>query len=160
LLTYNFLIQQALNLDKTHGAKMMMMPRPQWYNNQQNNWVQNIRPPMIAICPPKIAPIPQNPSMQSNLFYPKWKLPPNPAFGQTTSYGQSRQQQGKQKNPQNEPKMEIRNTTAFVPLQAQKKSRHASAKQTSAEANINAKNVINPKAQQQQKREETPFKVY
>jgi len=140
-----------------HGTKtMMMMPRPQWYNSQQNNWIQNIRPPMIPMCPPKIAPIPQNPSMQPNLFYTKW----NPAFGQAMSYSQSRQQQGRQKNPQNEPRMEIRNTTAFVPLQAQKKSRHASAKQTSVEANIKVKNVISTKVQQQQKREETPFKVY
>ncbi|EZA57402.1 hypothetical protein DMN91_008681 [Ooceraea biroi] len=150
---------KALNLDKAHSAKMMMVPRPQWYNNQQNNWVQNIGPPMIAICPPKITPIPQTPPMQPNLFYPKWnqKLPPNPAFGQAASYSQGRQQQGRPRNPQNEPKIEVRNTTAFVPLQAQKKSRHASAKQASTEANVNAKKIITPKTQQQQKREETPL---
>ncbi|XP_070510791.1 5'-3' exoribonuclease 1 isoform X2 [Cardiocondyla obscurior] len=159
---------KTLNLNKTsmHDTKIVMAPH--WFNaQQQNNWIQNIRPPMIPspMGPPlKIPPVPQNIPMQPNLFYPKWnpKLPPNPAFGQIASYNQGRQQQvkhlGQQKGPQNGPKMEIRNSTAFVPLQAQKKNRNASVQQTSRETNLNVKKSSSPKAQQkqhQQKQEET-----
>lgn len=117
---------------------------------------------MPPMGPPKMPPIPQNLLMQPNIFYPKWnqKLPPNPAFGQATSYNQGRQQQtkqGQQKGPQNGSKMEIKNSTAFVPLQAQKKSRNASVKQAAKETNPNARKNSSPKAQQQQqKNEETP----
>lgn len=131
---------------------MVPAPRQQWYNNGQQNssWVQNIRPPMR---PPKMPPIPQNPSMQPNLFYPKWnqKLPPNPGFNQTASYNHCSQQQGK---PQNPPKMEIKNSTAFVPLQAQKKSRNSSTKQSSKETVQNIKKNPNPKVQQQQQQQQ------
>lgn len=147
-----------------HDPKIVMTP--QWFNTQQNNWIQNIRPPMMPpMGPLKMPPVPPNLPMQPNLFYPKWnpKLPPNPAFGQVAvqSYSQVRQQQvkyqGQQKGPQNGPKMEIRNSTAFVPLQAQKKSRNASVQQASKEANPNAKKTSSPKAQQKQ--EETLPKV-
>lgn len=145
-----------------HDTKMVITP--QWFNTQQNNWIQNIRPPMMPpMGPLKIPPVPQNLPMQPNLFYPKWnpKLPPNPAFGQVASYSQGRQQlikhQGQYKGPQNGPKMEIRNSTAFVPLQAQKKSRNASVQQASKETNSNAKKSFSPKAQQKQ--EETLPKV-
>lgn len=157
---------KALNLNKIppHDAKVVMAPRPQWYNNQQNNWVQNIRPPMMPpMGPPKMSPVPQNLLMQPNMFYPKWnqKLPPNPVFGQAASYNQGRQQQmkqGQQKGPQNGPKMEIKNSTAFVPLQAQKKSRNASVKQAAKETNSsNTRKNSSPKAQQQ-KNEETSLK--
>ncbi|KYN27760.1 5'-3' exoribonuclease 1 [Trachymyrmex cornetzi] len=163
---------KALNLNKAsmHDTKVAMTP--QWFNTQQNNWIQNIRPPMM---PPmghlKIPPVPLNmPPMQPNLFYPKWNptLPPTPAFMQLASYNQSRQLQMKhqmqqnhqqQKGPQNGSKMEIRNSTAFVPLQAQKKSRNASVQQASKEINPNAKKSSSPsKTQQQpqkQKQEET-----
>lgn len=149
-----------------HDTKIVMTP--QWFNTQQNNWIQNIRPPMMPpMGPLKIPPVPQNLPMQSNLFYPKWnpKLPPNPVFGQVASYSQGRQQQvkhqGQQKVPQNGPKVEIRNSTAFVPLQAQKKSRNISVQQASKETNPNAKKSSSPKAQQQQQRkqEETLSKV-
>lgn len=126
-------------------------------------------PPMA---PMKIPPIPPTLPMQPNLFYPKWnpKLPPpNPAFGQIAQYSQARQQQvkhqGPQKGFQNGPKMEIRNSTAFVPLQAQKKSRNASVQQASKEnPNPNSKKSSSPKAQQQQlqqqqKKQEETFKV-
>lgn len=150
---------KALNLNKApmHDPKIVMTP--QWFNTQQNNWIQNIRPPMMPpMGPLKMPPVPPNLPMQPNLFYPKWnpKLPPNPAFGQVAvqSYSQVRQQQvkyqGQQKGPQNGPKMEIRNSTAFVPLQAQKKSRNASVQQASKEANPNAKKTSSPKAQQKQ----------
>ncbi|XP_029664328.1 5'-3' exoribonuclease 1 isoform X1 [Formica exsecta] len=154
---------KALNLSivATHDAKIVMTPRPQWYNNQQSNWVQNIRPPIMPMGPPKMPPFPQNLLMQPNIFYPKWnqKLPSNPAFGQTALYNQARQQQtkqGQQKGPQNGPKMEIKNSTTFVPLQAQKKSRNASVKQAARETNPNSKKNSSPKVQQQQqKKEET-----
>lgn len=147
-----------------HDTTKIVMT-PQWFNAQQNNWIQNIRPPMMPpMVPLKMPPpIPQNLPMQPNLFYPKWnpKLPPNPAFGQVASYNQGRPQQvkyqGQQKGPQNGPKMEIRNSTAFVPLQAQKKSRNASVQQASKEANPNVKKNSSPKAQQKQ--EETLPKV-
>lgn len=154
---------QTLNLDKTPDTKMVPAPRQQWYNNQQNSsWVQNIRPPMpMPMCPSKMSPVPQNPSMQPNLFYPKWnqKLPPNPNFGQIASYSQGRQLQGK---PQSQSKMEIKNSTAFIPLQAQKKSRNATARQAPKETSQNVKKIPNPKAhqqQQQQKNQETSPKV-
>ncbi|KAL6430823.1 hypothetical protein ACFW04_006974 [Cataglyphis niger] len=155
---------KALNLSSaaTHGARIVMTPRPQWYNSQQSNWVQNIRPPIMPMGPPKMPPFPsQNLLMKSNIFYPKWnqKMPPNPAFGQTASYNQGRQQQtkqGQQKGPQNGSKMEIKNSTTFVPLQAQKKSRNASVKQTAKETNSNVRKNSSPKVQQQQqKKEET-----
>ncbi|XP_014469638.1 PREDICTED: 5'-3' exoribonuclease 1 isoform X2 [Dinoponera quadriceps] len=106
---------KALNLDKalTPDTKMVPAPRQQWYNGQQNSsWVQNIRPPVMPMCPPKMPPIPQNLNMQPNLFYPKWsqKLPPpNPGFGQHTaaSYSQGRLQQGK---PPSQPKNEASET--------------------------------------------------
>lgn len=149
-----------------HDTKIVMTP--QWFNPQQNNWIQNIRPPMMPpMGPPlKIPPIPPTLPMQPNLFYSKWnpKLPPS-AFGQVASYSQGRQQQvkhqGPQKGPQNGPKVEIRNSTAFVPLQAQKKSRNVSVQQVSKETNPNAKKSSSPKAQQQQqqKQEETLSKV-
>ncbi|XP_072761689.1 5'-3' exoribonuclease 1 isoform X2 [Anoplolepis gracilipes] len=152
---------KALNLSKipTHDAKVVMTPRPQWYNNQQSNWVQNIRPPIMPMGPPKMPPIPQNLLMQPNIFYPKWnqKMPPNPAFGQTVSYNQGRQQhtkQPQQRGPQNGPKMEIKNSTTFVPLQAQKKSRNASVKQAVKETNPSVKKNSSPKVQQQQQKKE------
>lgn len=142
-----------------HDTKNVVM-NPQWFNPQQNNWIQNIRPPMIPpMGPLKIPPIPPTLPMQPNLFYPKWnpKLPPS-AFGQVASYSQGRQQQvkyqGPQKGPQNGPKVEIRNSTAFVPLQAQKKSRNASVQQTSKETNPNAKKSSSPKTQQQQQQQQ------
>lgn len=119
---------------------------------------------MPPMGPPKMSPVPQNLLMQPNMFYPKWnqKLPPNPVFGQAASYNQGRQQQmkqGQQKGPQNGPKMEIKNSTAFVPLQAQKKSRNASVKQAAKETNSsNTRKNSSPKAQQQ-KNEETSLKV-
>ncbi|XP_050453967.1 5'-3' exoribonuclease 1 isoform X2 [Cataglyphis hispanica] len=153
---------KALNLSSaaTHGARIVMTPRPQWYNSQQSNWVQNIRSPIMPMGPPKMPPFPQNLLMKPNIFYPKWnqKMPPNPAFGQTASYNQGRQQQTKQeqqKGPQNGSKMEIKNSTTFVPLQAQKKSRNASVKQTAKETNSNVRKNSSPKVQQQQKKEET-----
>ena len=86
-----------------HDTKVAITP--QWFNTQQNNWIQNIRPPMM---PPmghlKIPPVPLNmPPMQPNLFYPKWnpKLPPTPAFMQLASYSQSRQLQMKHQMQQN-----------------------------------------------------------
>lgn len=143
---------------------MVPAPRQQWYNGQQNSsWVQNIRPPMMPMCPPKI-PIPQNLNAQPNLFYPKWnqKLPPNPGFSQqTASYSQGRQQQGK---PPFQFKAEIKQSTAFVPLQAQKKNRNASVKQIAKEAGPNVKKNPSPKTQQQQQKKEetqkTLLKVY
>lgn len=151
-----------LNLDKPlmPDTKMVPAPRQQWYNNQQNSsWVQNIRLPMslpMSMPMPKMPSGPQNSSMQPNLFYPKWnqKLP-NPNFGQTASYIQGRQQG---KSP-NQPKVEVKNSTAFIPLQAQKKSRNTTAKQIPREANQNIKKVPNPKVQQQYKRQDTSPKV-
>jgi len=149
-----------------HDTKIVMAP--QWFNAQQNNWIQNIRPPMMPpMGPLKIPPVPQNMPMQPNLFYPKWnpKLLPNPTFSQVASYSQGRQQQvkyqqGPQKGPLNGPKVEIKNSTAFVPLQAQKKSRNVSVQQAS---NPNTKKSSSPKAhqqsQKQQKQEETLLKV-
>ncbi|XP_071639281.1 5'-3' exoribonuclease 1 [Temnothorax longispinosus] len=152
---------KVLNLNKAsmHDTKIVMTP--QWFNTQQNNWIQNIRPPMMPpMGPLKMPPVPQTLPMQPNLFYPKWnpKMPPNPAFGQVASYSQVMQQQvrhqGQQKGPQNGPKMEIRNSTAFVPLQAQKKSRNASVQQASREPNPNTKKSSSPKAQQQQQQKQ------
>ncbi|XP_011151267.1 5'-3' exoribonuclease 1 isoform X2 [Harpegnathos saltator] len=151
---------KTLNLDKilTPDTKMIPAPQQQWYNGQQNSsWVQNIRPPMMPMCPPKMPPIPQNLNMQPNLFYPKWnqKLPPNPGFIQTASYSQGRQQQGKPLSSQS--KVEVKQSTAFVPLQAQKKNRNASVKQTPKETSPSAKKNPTSKTQQQQhpKKEET-----
>lgn len=153
-----------------HDAKVVMTP--QWFNTQQNNWIQNIRPPMMPpMGPMKIPPVPQNLPMQPNLFYPKWnpKMPPNPAFVQVAPYSQVRppqmKYQGPQKGPQNGSKVEIKNSTAFVPLQAQKKSRNATVQQASKEANPNTKKNFSPsKAHQQpqqlQKQEETLSKVH
>ncbi|XP_011642826.1 5'-3' exoribonuclease 1 [Pogonomyrmex barbatus] len=153
---------KALNLNKAsaHDAKIPMAPRQQWFNTQQNNWIQNIRPPVMppAMNQMKMPPVPQTVPMQPNLFYPKWnlKLPPNPAFGQIASYSQGRQQQvkhqGQSKSSQNGSKVEIKNSTAFVPLQAQKKSRNASVQQTSKETNSNVKKSSSPKQQQQQQK--------
>lgn len=146
----------------TPDAKIMMPPRQQWYNNQQNNWVQNIRPPMIPMGPSKMPPLPAQLPIQTNMFYPKWqKMPPHPLFA-PTAYGQNRQQQqqqqqrqqqGHQRGSQNEPKMGTKNNNPFVPLQAQKKSRNAIVKQTPKESS-NAKKNSSPKAHQQQQRKE------
>ncbi|KYM94136.1 PREDICTED: 5'-3' exoribonuclease 1 [Cyphomyrmex costatus] len=155
---------KALNLNKTsmHDTKVKPMI-PHWFNTQ-NNWIQNIRPPIM---PPmgsvKIPPLPLNMPMQPNIFYPKWnpKLPPTPAFMQLASYSQSRQLQMKhqipQKGPQNGSKMEIKNSTAFVPLQAQKKSRNASVQQASKEthAKKSSPSKTQQQPQKQQKQEET-----
>lgn len=175
---------QALNLSKAPDAKMVVAPR-QWYNSQPNtNWVQNVRHPVMPMNLPKIPPIPQNLPMQRNTFYPKWNqnVPSNTAaFVQNTLYNQKRhaqqpgqyqmkqqgyqqvkqqpKQQGQQRNYQKEmPKVEIRNSTAFVPLQAQKNSRNMSARQTAKETNAtaNSKNSSSPKTQQRQKKEEAP----
>lgn len=174
---------QALNLNKTPDAKMIMAPRQQWYNSQPNNWIQNVRHPVISL--PKISPISQNLPMQRNTFYPRWNqnLPSTAAFVQTTLYNQKRHaqvkqqgqqqmkqqgyqqvkqqmKQGQQKNYQKEEsKIEVKNSTAFVPLQAQKNSRNMSAKQTSKETNTTAKNSSS-KTQQRQKKEETSPKVF
>jgi len=141
----------------------MMMPlRQQWYNNQQNSWVQNVRPPMIPMGPSKMPPLPPRLPMQTNIFYPKWqKIPPHPLFAPTASYSQNRPQQRQQQvqqkgSQQNESKAGTKNSNPFVPLQAQKKSRNVSVKQASKETNSNTKKNSSPKAQQQQqKKEET-----
>ncbi|XP_036149459.1 5'-3' exoribonuclease 1 isoform X2 [Monomorium pharaonis] len=152
---------KALNLNKVPMHDTKIVTAPPWFNTQ-NNWIQNIRPPMMPpMAPMKIPPIPQTLPMQPpNLFYPKWnpKLPPsNPVFGQVASYSQGRQQQvkhqGPQKGPYNGPKVEIKNSTAFVPLQAQKKNRNATVQQASKE-NLNAKKSSSPKAQQQHQQQQ------
>lgn len=150
---------------------MIPAPRQQWYNGQQNSsWVQNIRPPVMSMCPPKMPPIPQNLNMQPNLFYPNWnqKLPPNPGFSQTVSYSQYRQQLGRppplhSTTPVlNQPTVEVRQSTAFVPLQAQKKNRNTNVKQISKEMSPSVKKNLNPNMQQQKKEEaqKLSLKVY
>ncbi|XP_012226430.1 5'-3' exoribonuclease 1 [Linepithema humile] len=152
---------KALNLDKVPDAKMMMPPRQQWYNNQQNNWVQNIRPPMgpsIPMGPSKMPPLPSQLSVLNYTFYPKWQKPPHQIFAPTASYSQNRhqqrQQQGQQRGSQNEPKMGTKHANPFVPLQAQKKSRNANVKQTPKETSSSTKKNSSPKVQQQQQRKE------
>ncbi|XP_020295073.1 5'-3' exoribonuclease 1 isoform X2 [Pseudomyrmex gracilis] len=175
-------VYETLNLNKAPDAKMIMAPRQQWYNSQPNIWVQNVRHPVMNL--PKISPISQNLPMQRNTFYPRWNqnLPSTAAFVQTTLYNQKRHaqvkqqgqqqvkqqgyqqvkqqmKQGQQKNSQKEEsKVERKNSTAFVPLQAQKNSRNMSAKQIPKDTNTTAKNSSSKTQQRQKKEEASPKK--
>ncbi|XP_066597922.1 5'-3' exoribonuclease 1 isoform X2 [Prorops nasuta] len=99
-------------------------------------WRPPVRPPMM---PPSPSPINLLLSNQTNANFPKW----NTNFQKTMVADQMQplqhQQQAafqnqfvKQRNL-NEPKSEVKPTTPFVPLQAQKKSRTINSKQNSVD---------------------------
>ncbi|XP_078043775.1 5'-3' exoribonuclease pacman isoform X2 [Augochlora pura] len=131
---------------------MKISPPLHWYATQQtNSWSPNVRPPAPPFFPPKAQP-PQH--------LPQWTSKVQHSTGYHQSYIQNNQymHHTQPKLAQNEPKSEIKNSTSFVPLQAQKNSRNIVAKQAGAvkETNQSAKDNLQPTVQQ--KKKELPAK--
>ncbi|XP_076652966.1 5'-3' exoribonuclease pacman isoform X2 [Halictus rubicundus] len=144
-------VYTELNLSNVLPS-MKIPPPPRWYATRKNNpWSPNLRPPG----PPFFPPTPQPPQ-----HFPQWTPKAQHSTGYHQPYKQNNQYMHlpQPKSAQNEPKTEIKNSTSFVPLQAQKKSRNIVAKQagTAKEPNQSAKD--NPQPVVQQKKKELPAK--
>ncbi|PBC30137.1 5'-3' exoribonuclease [Apis cerana cerana] len=136
------------------NMKILLPPPQHWYSNPQNsNWSQNIRSPATPYYPPE----------------PKF-LQLSPEWVKKDHRSTSSQDTSKQNNQykhhiqskisQNEPKSETKKCpTTFVPLQAQKKSRHIIAKKAINKDSANQSAKDNPQPIIQQKEKELPTKV-
>lgn len=134
--------------------KILLPPPQHWYSNPQNsNWSQNIRSPATPYYPPE----------------PKF-LQLSPEWVKKDHRSTSSQDTSKQNNQykhhiqskisQNEPKSETKKCpTTFVPLQAQKKSRHIIAKKAINKDSANQSAKDNPQPIIQQKEKELLTKV-
>ncbi|XP_043669186.1 5'-3' exoribonuclease 1 isoform X2 [Vespula pensylvanica] len=151
-------VYEELNLDKVQKPDMKLLLKPpsqQWVNMRQNSsWSQNIRPPMVLPYISKPYQTTENPVAHCS----KWnvKMQQNPGFAHMPPHNSQIKVQTKQKTK--ESKSEVKNSTSFVPLQAQKKSRNVNTKQTNKETTQNhANNTQSSKqsAKQQEKKETT-----
>ncbi|XP_076300031.1 5'-3' exoribonuclease pacman isoform X2 [Lasioglossum baleicum] len=131
----------------------MKLPPPlHWYATRQNNsWSPNLRPPGPPFFPPK----PQPPQ-----HFPQWTQKAQHTTGYHQPYKQNNQYMHlpQPKAAPCEQKSEIKNSTSFVPLQAQKKSRNIVAKQAGATKETNQCAKDNPQPVVQQKKKELPAK--
>ncbi|XP_076757496.1 5'-3' exoribonuclease pacman isoform X1 [Xylocopa sonorina] len=118
----------------------IFLPPPHWYSNSQNsNWSPNIRPPgNYYSTEPKL---------------PEWVQKDHYNSGPQHTFTQNEHQKHYNIRPNtasNEAKFDTKNILPFVPLQAQKKSRHvttANKQATSKEnANQSAKDNLTPTA--------------
>ncbi|XP_076236219.1 5'-3' exoribonuclease pacman [Calliopsis andreniformis] len=148
-------VYTELNLANVLPNMKTLIPPPQhWYSNRQNNsWLPNVRPPGVPFYPPK----PQPPQ-----HFLQWapKMQPNPGYQQVIKQNNQYKHHPQPKPAQNEQKLEIKNCTSFVPLQAQKKSRNITAKQSSVkekETKQCAKD--NLQSISQQKKKDSPAKT-
>ncbi|KAF7403530.1 hypothetical protein HZH68_006324 [Vespula germanica] len=151
-------VYEELNLDKVQKPDMKLLLKPpsqQWVNMRQNSsWSQNIRPPMVLPYISKPYQTSENPVAHCS----KWnmKMQQNPGFAHMPPHNSQIKVQTRQKTK--ESKSEVKNSTSFVPLQAQKKSRNVNTKQTNKETTQNhANNTQSSKqsAKQQEKKETT-----
>lgn len=136
------------------NMKTLMPPPQHWYFNRQNSsWTQVIRPPGVPFYPFK----PQPPQI-----FPQWtpEVQHNSGYQQTATQNNQYTHHAQQKPAQSEAKPEIKNSTPFVPLQAQKKSRNSSAKQSDGKAKEETQPAKhNLQAAAQQKKKGVPAKV-
>lgn len=135
--------------------KIFLPPPQHWYSNPQNsNWSQNIRPPTV----PYYSPEPKLLQPFSEWVQKDHRLP---APQDTTKHNNHRyKHQSKPERTQKEPKSETKKCPTFVPLQAQKKSRHVTAKQAVSRGSENQSAKDNPKSTVQHKEKELPAKVF
>lgn len=123
-------VYEELNLDKVQKADMKILLKPpslQWVNTWQNNMT------------PLYMPKPYQASENAVDHYSKWNMAMHQSAGfshmvprhDNQSKVQTRQKKGKVK-------LEVKDSTSFVPLQAQKKSRNISTKQTNKETTKNS----------------------
>ncbi|XP_076684631.1 5'-3' exoribonuclease pacman isoform X2 [Andrena cerasifolii] len=135
------------------NMKTLMPPPQHWYFNRQNSsWTQVIRPPGVPFYPFK----PQPPQI-----FPQWtpEVQHNSGYQQAAPQNNQYTHHAQQKPAQSEAKPEIKNSTPFVPLQAQKKSRNSSAKQNDGKAKEESQPAEhNLQAAAQQKKKGLPAK--
>ncbi|OAD52342.1 5'-3' exoribonuclease 1 [Eufriesea mexicana] len=123
--------QLELNLGNLlPNMKILLPPLQYWYFNFQNNkWTQNIRPPVVPYYSSEPKPL------QLSL---EWVQKDNCAAGTQDTSKQSNQYKNHiQSETSQKPKSETKKCPTFVPLQAQKKSRHILAKQVANKDNVN-----------------------
>ncbi|XP_047351100.1 5'-3' exoribonuclease 1 isoform X1 [Vespa velutina] len=152
-------VYEELNLEKVQKPDMKLLLKPpsqQWVNMRQNSsWSQNIRPPMVLPYISKPYQTSDNPVAHCS----KWnmKMQQNPGFAHMAPHNSQIKVQTRQKT--NESKSEIKNSTSFVPLQAQKKSRNVNTRQTNKETIQNHANSSQSGKQlaKQQETKETTF---
>lgn len=139
--------------------KIPLPPPQHWYSNPQNsNWPQNVRPPSVPYYPPE-------PKLLQ--LFPDWVQKDHhrvPGLQETPKHNKQQykhhiQSKVEQTHNQKEPKAETKKCTAFVPLQAQKKSRHITAKQAVSKDSANQSAKDKPQPTVQQKGKESPAKV-
>ncbi|KAK2584112.1 hypothetical protein KPH14_006553 [Odynerus spinipes] len=163
-------IYGELNLNKAQKPEMKILLKPpaqQWVNTwQTNSWSQNIRPPpVVPSNVPPYMPKPYQPPENVVPRYPKWnmKMPQNAGFSHMASPPPpppANQIKIQIKQKTGEVKPEVKHSTSFVPLQAQKKSRKVNTKQTNKEATKNPANNNPPPMKQpvkQQDKKEATF---
>ncbi|KAF7400707.1 hypothetical protein HZH66_005891 [Vespula vulgaris] len=147
-------VYEELNLDKVQKPDMKLLLKPpsqQWVNMRQNSsWSQNIRPPMVLPYISKPYQTSENPVAHCS----KWnmKMQQNPGFAHMPPHNSQIKVQARQKTK--ESKSEVKNSTSFVPLQAQKKSRNVNTKQTNKET---TQNQSSKQSAKQQEKKETTF---
>ncbi|XP_003702478.2 5'-3' exoribonuclease pacman [Megachile rotundata] len=139
------------------NMKILLPPPQHWYSSRQNSsWLPNVRP-ASTVPYPHYPPKPQPPP-----HFPQWtpKTQHNQGYQQASGVinTPSNQYKSRSKLNHNETKTEIKNPTSFVPLQAQKKSRNITNKQTgNKDTNQCAKD--NLQSVVQQKKKELPTKT-
>lgn len=142
--------------------KHLVKPQSQqWVNMRQNSsWLQNIRPPMVLPYISKPYQTSDNPVAHCS----KWnvKMQQNPGFAHMPPpHNNQIKIQARKKTC--ESTSEIKNSTSFVPLQAQKKNRNVNTRQTNKETTqyyANNSQSSKQSAKQQEKNETTFPKVF
>ncbi|XP_071874436.1 5'-3' exoribonuclease pacman isoform X1 [Bombus fervidus] len=141
------------------NMKIPLPPPQHWYSNPQNSsWPQNIRPPPVPYYPPE-------PKLLQ--LFPDWVQKDHhrvPGLQETPKHNKYQykhhiQSKVERTHNQKEPKAETKKCTAFVPLQAQKKSRPITAKQAVSKDSANQSAKDKPQPTVQQKEKESPAKA-
>ncbi|XP_076630209.1 5'-3' exoribonuclease pacman [Colletes latitarsis] len=127
------------------NMKTLLLPPVHWYSGRQNNsWPPNVRPPGVLFQSAKPQP------HQHYHHYTPVKVQHNPGYQQV----HNQNNQYKLHSSQNVSKSEIKHSTSFVPLQAQKNSRNITAKQDGTKGtNQSKKDYLQPVSQQKKKNE-------
>ncbi|XP_076181018.1 5'-3' exoribonuclease pacman isoform X2 [Ptiloglossa arizonensis] len=140
-------VYKELNLVHVLPNMKTFLPPPlHWFSIRQNNsWLQNVQPPGVPFQPAK---------PQPHQHYLQWslKVQHNSGYQQVSEQNNQHKFQPQPKLTQNVSKSEVKNSTSFVPLQAQKKNRNITAKQSDTkETNQCAKDNLQPVVQQEKK---------
>ncbi|KAG7212279.1 hypothetical protein KM043_012607 [Ampulex compressa] len=125
-------VYMELNLGNIRPNVKIPLPLPQqWFNAQNNSWQQNTKPPMGVPFSPEVYQVPRRQASNSHEWHSG--MQPDKSYNQQITYKHRAASQENWRKP------EIKNSTSFVPLQAQKKSRNTNAEQTTKKVHQSAK---------------------